>query len=188
MLGIVQHCTKLDIHGSVWQLLGIVMTFGPAAARRYQVSVVLRGSPILGISGAFKIATCAGMNWVPDDAWRMVVDSVGVDRKASPTCGPVSVAFKHCKEAKAWIAMLMQMQRLAWELHLMEVSGVQLSQAVFAMFEMPPTAESGHEQAHRFVALRALHALLLPTRSATLSAGIKSLCTQSPSPTVQDPQ
>lgn len=189
----VGHCAVLHQIGYAWRC---TTAFGSCDDRWPGSCQALPGvSPVLQPLAAspvdgFRImcVLCAGMSWIPDDAWRMIADSVDVECEVARAPGPVGVAFQSGKGAKAWLAMLMQMQRLAWELHLMEISGVQLSQAVFALFETSPDTESGDLREHRFAALRALHALLLPTRSATLSAGIKSMCIHSPSATVTEPQ
>lgn len=122
------------------------------------------------------VLTCAGMSWIPDDAWRMVAaceNELLEGELVEP--GPVGVVFQNDREAKVWITVLMQLQRLAWELRLMETSGVQLSEATFELFRLAtPNTQAGNEQAQSFAALRALHALLLPARGPTLSIGIKS--------------
>ena len=151
---------------------------------------MLRHPRSVGSIGTFWLAalgrflTCAGMSWIPDDAWRMVVAYEGdaPEEGGSVARGPVGVVFHDDREAKAWITMIMQLQRLAWELYLMEASGLQLSKVTCALFrQAAPDTQAAREEPQRFSALRALHALLLPARGSTLSVGRLSACPACPS-------
>lgn len=116
------------------------------------------------------------MSWIPDDAWKLVAQ-VACEQQVGDAgaSGPVGVAFQTDREAKVWIILFMQLQRLAWELYLMDTSGVRLAEASFELFRQAASnTPAGSEQAQSFVALRALHALSLPARGATLSAGVTS--------------
>jgi hypothetical protein len=124
-------------------------------------------------------SVCAGMSWIPDDAWMVVARSggggaSGTEQRLRAVHGPVGVVFQDNRDAKVWILMLMKLQQLAWEMYLMEVSGQQLVEGTCKLFHQgTPNTEAGCAQPHCFAALRALHALLMPTRGS-LSVGLKS--------------
>jgi hypothetical protein len=122
----------------------------------------------------------AGMSWIPDGAWMTVAestrDSEGELLEGVPAArGAVGLVFQNDRDTKVWIIMLMQLQRLAWEIYLMDTSGAQLVDAISKLFwQATPTTQAGIEQAPGFASLRALHALFLPARGSTLSVGLKS--------------